>query len=61
MAQLAHSSFLPHVRQSTTGEAVFDFSGQLARDDLLVASLLKLQAHVDDFNFGQRPFFDAVG
>ena len=42
-------------------EALFDFGGKFARDDLLVAGLLKFLAHVDDFDFGQRTLFDAIG
>ena len=42
-------------------EALFDFGGELARDDLLVTGFLKLLAHVDDFDFGQRTLLDAIG
>ena len=42
-------------------ETLFDLGGEFARDDLLVAGLLKLLAHVDDFDFGQRALLHAVG
>ncbi len=42
-------------------EALFDFGGQLARDDLLLAGFLEFLAHVDDFDFGKRTLFDAIG
>ena len=42
-------------------EALFDFGGQFARNDLLVAGFLELLPHVDDFDFGQRTLFNAVG
>ena len=42
-------------------EALFDFGGEFARDDLLVAGFLELLAHVDDFDFGERPLFHAIG
>ena len=42
-------------------ETVFNFGGELARDDLLVAGLLKFLAHVDDFDFGQRTLLHAIG
>ena len=44
-----------------TVEALFDFGGEFARDDLLVPGFLELLAHVDDFDFGQRALLDAVG
>ena len=42
-------------------EPLFDFGGEFARDDLLVAGLLELLAHVDDFDFGQRTLLHAIG
>ena len=38
-----------------------DLLGQFARDDLLLAGLLKFLPHVDDLDFGQRTLLDAVG
>ena len=42
-------------------EPLFYFGGEFARDDLLMAGLLELLAHVDDFDFGQRALFYAIG
>jgi hypothetical protein len=42
-------------------ETTFDFGGQFAGDDLLMASFLELLAHVDDFDFGEWAPLDAIG
>src|SRR5580704_5973842 len=42
-------------------KTIFDLGGELAGDDLLVAGFLELEAHVHDFDFGQRALLDAIG
>ena len=42
-------------------QALTNFFRQLARNDLLFACFLKLLAHIDDLDFGQRTLLDAVG
>ena len=42
-------------------EAFFDFGGEFAGDDLLVSGFLKLLAHVDDLDFGERALLDTIG
>ncbi len=42
-------------------ETFADFLGEFARDHLLLPGFLKLLAHVDDLDFRERPFLDAIG
>src|SRR3954451_12436340 len=42
-------------------KTIFDFLGELARDDLLMPGILKLQPHIDNLHFGERTLLYTIG